>query len=73
MSVSRKAAAAVFGARIAYGFALGAFPARLTRRWLGPAAHAAPMQVAVRGLGARETLLHVGALVAVVRGAPLRP
>ena len=73
MPANRKVAIAVFGARIAYGLGLVAIPARLTRRWLGPAAETAPTQVGVRGLGAREVLLHFGALAAAVRGAPLRP
>jgi hypothetical protein len=73
MPATRKAAIAVLGARIAYGAGLVAIPARLTRRWLGPAAETAPTQVGVRGLGAREVLLHLGALAAAVRGEPLRP
>jgi hypothetical protein len=31
------------------------------------------VQVGVRGLGAREMLIHSGALAAALRGAPLRP
>ena len=73
MPVNRKVAVAVFGARIAYGLGLVAVPARLTGRWLGPAAETAPTQVGVRGLGAREVLLHLGALTAALRGEPLRP
>jgi hypothetical protein len=73
MPDNRKVAVAVIGARIAYGMGLVAIPARLTRRWLGPAAETAPTQVGVRGLGAREVLLHLGALTAALRGAPLRP
>jgi hypothetical protein len=73
MPVNRKVAVAVLGARIAYGAGLVAIPARLTRRWLGPAAATAPTQVGVRGLGAREVLLHLGALTAALRGEPLRP
>jgi hypothetical protein len=73
MPTSRKFAVAVLGARIAYGAGLAAFPARLTRRWLGPGGETGPTQVGVRGLAAREVLLHVGALAAAVRGAPLRP
>ena len=69
----RQAAVVVFGLRIAYGAALVAAPARLTQRWLGPAGEHGPTQVGVRGLGAREVLLHAGALAAALRGAPLRP
>lgn len=73
MPTSRRIATAVLGLRIAYGAALIAVPERLTRRWLGPAGETGPTQVGVRGLGAREVLLHVGALAGALRGAPLRP
>lgn len=73
MPASRKVAVAVLGLRIAYGAGLVAVPARLTGRWLGPAGQTGPAQVGVRGLGAREVLLHTGALLAALRGAPLRP
>jgi hypothetical protein len=70
---ARRASIAIFGLRIAYGAALVAAPARMGRRWLGPASGAAPTQVPLQGLGAREVIMHVGALVAAVREAPLRP
>ena len=73
MPVPRKFAVAVLGLRIAYGAALIASPARLTQRWLGPDGERGPTQVGVRGLGAREVLLHSGALAAALRGGPLRP
>jgi hypothetical protein len=73
MPVPRKLAVAVLGLRIAYGAALIAAPARVTRRWLGPAGETGPVQVGVRGLGAREIVIHSGALAAALRGAPLRP
>jgi hypothetical protein len=73
MTGTRVTTIAVFGLRIAYGAALVAAPARLGRRWLGPASDAAPTQVPLRGLGAREVIMHAGALVAAARGAPLRP
>jgi hypothetical protein len=73
MPTSRRLAVAVLGLRIAYGAALVATPARVTRRWLGPAGETGPTQVGVRGLGAREILIHAGALAAALRGAPLRP
>lgn len=73
MTGARKAATVVFGLRIAYGVGLIAAPARLGRRWLGPAAGAAPTQVPMRGLGAREIVIHAGAIAAAVQGAPLRP
>ena len=59
--------------RIAYGVALVAAPARLTRRWLGPAVGHDPAKVALRGLGAREVLLHAGGLAATLRGDAVRP
>ena len=73
MPNSRRIAVVVLGLRVAYGVALVALPARLTRSWLGSAGEHGPTQVGVRGLGARESLLHAGALAAALRGAPLRP
>ena len=67
-------AASVLGLRIAYGVALIAAPARLD----APLARARragtdPTKVALRGLGAREILLHTGGLVATLRGDAVRP
>jgi hypothetical protein len=73
MPPSRIAAVAVLSLRIAYGLGLLAVPARLTRRWLGVSSEQAGTQVAVRGLGIRETLLHVGAVSAAASGRPVRP
>jgi hypothetical protein len=73
MTGARQGAIVLLGLRIAYGVGLIAAPTRLGRRWLGPAVNAAPTQVPLRALGARETILHAGAIVAAVRGAPLRP
>jgi hypothetical protein len=73
MPPSRILAASVLALRIGYGAALVATPGRFTRRWLGPAVGGDPTQVALRGLGAREVLLHVGGLVATVRGDAVRP
>ena len=73
MTGARKGAIVLLGLRVAYGVGLIAAPTRLGRRWLGPAANAAPTQVPLRALGARETILHAGAIVAAVRGGPLRP
>jgi hypothetical protein len=71
MTVARASAATVLALRIAYGAALVAAPARLTSRWLGPAADGAGGRVAIRALGAREVLLHAGALRATLAGRPL--
>jgi hypothetical protein len=73
MTGARRGAIVVLALRIAYGAGLIAAPSRLGRRWLGPAAHAAPTQVPLRALGAREIILHAGAIIAALRGAPLRP
>ena len=73
MTAARRGALVVLALRVAYGAGLVLAPARLGRRWLGPASTTAPTQVPLRGLGAREVALHVGAMVAAVRGAPLRP
>jgi hypothetical protein len=62
---------AVLLARIAYGVILVLDPARLTKRWLG--APSEPTEVALRGLGAREIVLHVMALVSALRAGPVRP
>ena len=73
MKPARVATCAVLALRVAYGLALVAAPRRLALRWLGPAAEDAPAQVALRGLGARETILHAGALLAASRGEAVRP
>ena len=73
MSLTRAMASTVLALRVSYGLALIAAPGRLARRWLGEAADGAPVQVPLRGLGAREAILHTGALLALRRGAPMRP
>jgi hypothetical protein len=73
MPVSRTIAAGVLALRVAYGAGLIAAPERLTLRWLGPAAGQAPTQVPLRGLGAREVLLHAGGLAAALGGGRVRP
>lgn len=59
--------------RIAYGAALAIAPARTTRSWLGADGARPGAGVALRGLGAREIVLHAGALAAAVDNAPVRP
>ncbi|MGI8412614.1 MAG: hypothetical protein ACR2LV_06275 [Solirubrobacteraceae bacterium] len=73
MSPARTATVITLCLRVAYGGALLAAPERLARRWLGPQAGSAPTQVPLRGMGAREIVLHGGALAAALSGAPLRP
>ena len=71
MELPRVAGGAVLALRIAYGIGLIAAPRRLALRWLGPDAERAPVQVALRGLGAREVILHGGALLALARDEPV--
>ena len=73
MEFPRVAAGTVLGLRIAYGAALIVAPRRLALRWLGPDAERGSVKVALRGLGAREVILHAGALLALSRGASVRP
>jgi hypothetical protein len=74
MPDARKAAAVVAGLRIAYGAALLITPPKTTKRWLGSdAQRPGGAQVAVRALGAREIVLHAGALAAALTDAPVRP
>jgi hypothetical protein len=73
MKIARATAAAVLAFRISYGSVLTLAPGRVAQGWLGPATEGAPVQVALRGLGARDAILHAGALLALRRGAPLRP
>ena len=73
MTFTRATATGVLMLRVSYGIALIAAPQRLALRWLGEAANDAPVQVPLRGLGAREAILHAGALLALRRGASLRP
>jgi hypothetical protein len=73
MSRARQAAVAVAALRIAYGAALAVAPARTTRSWLGPDGARPAAGVALRALGAREIVLHAGAVAAALSGAPVRP
>ena len=70
---ARLAAVPVLGLRVAYGVALIVVPARLTRRWLGPAAASRATQVPLRGIGGREVAVHGAAMIAALTGAPVRP
>jgi len=73
MKTTRLVTGAVLVLRVTYGLGLIAAPRRLALRWLGPPAQDAPLQVALRALGAREAVLHSGALVALGHGLPMRP
>lgn len=58
--------------RIGLGVALVAAPDVTARRWLGRAAEDPGTHVAVRGLGARDVALGLGALVALRDGNDVR-
>ena len=73
MTFRRSALFAVLGLRVAYGAALIAAPRPLTRRGLGPPADQKATQILARALGAREILLHAGAIASAVRGGRVRP
>jgi hypothetical protein len=73
MTRTRTAAVAVLGLRVAYGLALVAAPAKITRSWLGAGVDGDAAQVALRGLGGREVLLHGFGIAAALRGKPLLP
>ncbi len=69
----RAVTTAVLGLRVAYGVGLIAAPDRVGKRWIGPVARSGPAQIGLQGVGGREIGLHVAALYAAARGAPLRP
>jgi hypothetical protein len=73
VSPLRQATLAVAGFRIAYGAALALAPARTTRAWLGGDGATPGGRVALRALGAREVVLHTGAVVAALDGGPVAP
>ena len=66
----RTATLALLGLRVAYGVGLIVAPERLTLRWLGPAAGAPPTQVPLRGMGAREIVVHGAAIAAALNDLP---
>jgi hypothetical protein len=62
MPSTRHATVAFAASRIAFGLGLVAAPGIVAGRWLGEDAQRDPVKVAVRGLGARDIALSVGAL-----------
>jgi hypothetical protein len=60
-------------ARVAFGLALVGAPSRIGSSWLGPDAARRPLQVAVRGLGARDLALAGGTAWAAATGSAVRP
>ncbi len=71
--IKRRTTVAVLALRVAYGAGLVLAPTRLASRWLGLPAGAAPTQIPLRALGAREVVLHTGAVIAALRGTRLTP
>ena len=69
----RSAAASILGLRVAYGVVLLLAPARITRRWLGPAVRRGSTQVPLRTLGMLEVGIHAGALHALLASRSIRP
>jgi hypothetical protein len=69
----RVATFALLGMRVAYGAGLIAAPGRLARNWLGASAGEPPAAVPLRGLGAREIVVHGAAIAAALNDKPLRP
>ncbi len=70
----RLATASVLSLRIAYGVGLIVAPGKLAGgRWLGAGARRGAAQVPLRGMGAREVGVHGAALLAALRGDPVRP
>jgi hypothetical protein len=62
MPNSRHATVVFAASRIAFGVGLVAAPGAVAGRWLGKDAERDPVKIAVRGLGARDIALSVGAL-----------
>jgi hypothetical protein len=62
MPNSRHAIVAFAASRIAFGVGLLAAPGTVAGRWLGADAQRDPVKIALRGLGARDIALSVGAL-----------
>lgn len=65
MSRTRTLTAAFALGRLAFGAGLIASPGRVASGWLGADAERAPVQVAIRGLGARDIALSAGALASL--------
>ncbi len=60
-------------ARAAIGALLIVAPGVAGGRWIGDVAHDRRTKIAIRGLGARDLALGLGALRALDRGEPVRP
>jgi hypothetical protein len=73
MTVARALTLTAAAGRLAFGLALVGAPSRVGSSWLGPDAARGPLQVAVRGLGARDLALAGGAAWAAATGSAVRP
>lgn len=73
LSRARAATVVIMALRAGYGVGMVAAPASIGRRWLGPAAGSAAVQVPLQGLGTREIVLSAGIICAALRGGALRP
>lgn len=73
MSRARQGAVILAVLRIVYGTVLCVAPASVTKRWLGADRRRPATQVALRGLGARDALIHAGILRGALRDEPVRP
>jgi hypothetical protein len=73
MTSTRKLAVAFAAARGLYGVALAVTPGSVGTSWLGDAAEAPSVHVALRGLAARDLALAAGTIDAAAREVPLRP
>jgi hypothetical protein len=62
MDSNRPAVIAFAAGRILFGLGLVAAPQRVAARWIGQDAERPPVQIAVRGLGARDIALSAGML-----------
>lgn len=65
MTSTRRATVAFAASRIAFGAGLIAAPDAFAGRWIGRDASRGPVQIALRGLGARDIALSVGMLLAL--------
>lgn len=72
-SRTQTAALVVLGLRVAYGAALIVKPESVTKRWLGEHRETDAAKVALRGLGAREVVIHGAAIASALSGGPVRP
>jgi hypothetical protein len=73
MTSTRKLTVAFAAARGLFGVGLIVLPSRMGTSWIGPDAGRPPVQIVIRGLGARDVALAAGTILAALTNAPLRP